>query len=334
MKGKVALEHNGSYLLDESIGKTACIKRQILALNMFKKTYSTFQPLNKDRIIINEGIEYRTACTSAFNDYIYDGDSFTGALNSKNHHPVSGPFSIGELKEDEDICIEIKRIQPFNDIVWCLTRSAGALKDNYNDITNSEYSRKMRIIESNDHIKTQQCSIGFVGTISKEKMSTGRGCSHGGNLDFPCVKAGSIVILPSLHKSSDVWFGDIHYKQGWGELSGVALECSGLISFIQKRILLIHKTNEPIIIEPFEKDIFLYFVGIRETFEQALQAAIINILQYKRVFDCFDDNEMYYKIGTDANLMIGQSIGKTISLAIKLKIDKIENLFRERVSNG
>ena len=321
-------------MLDESIGKTACIERQVFALNKFKKTYSTFQTPQQDRIYIDEGVEYRAACTSAFNEYIYDGDSFTQALNSRKHHPVSGPFSIGELKEDEDIFIEIKRIEPFNDIVWCLTRSAGALKEKFSDITNSEFSRKMKIVENNEHEKMNNCNIGFIGTVSKEQISTGRGGSHGGNLDLPCVKAGTIIILPSINKSSDVWFGDIHYKQGWGELSGVALECSGLISFIPKRVSLIHKTNEPIIIETLGNEVFLYFVGIRETFEQALQAAITNMIQYKKAFDCVDDNEMYYKIGTDADLMIGQAIGKTISLTIKIKIDRIEDFFKDGIFPG
>ena len=324
------MKYESFYLIDESIGKTACVERQVTALNMFKKTYSTFQIQNADRNLITEGVLYKTACTSAFNEYIQDGRSFTNALESNNHHPVSGPFSIGNLNEDEDIYVEIKCIEPFNDIVWCLTRSAGALKNKYSDLTNCEYSRRLRILETNEHINTQQCSVGFIGTISKEKMSTGRGGSHGGNLDLPCVKAGSAIILPSFHKSSDVWFGDIHYKQGWGELSGVALECSGFISFIQNRITLIQKTTEPIIIEPIEKGVILYFVGIRETFELALQAAINNMFQYKRIFHCLDDEEMYYKIGTEADLMIGQSVGKTISIAIKIKSRNFEDILKNK----
>jgi len=317
--------YNASYLLDESLGRTACIEKHVSAINAFKKSYSTFHALNHERIFVDEGVDSRAVCTSAFNEYIYDAETFSNALNDERHHPISGPFSIGDLKENEDICIEIKRIEPFCDVVWCLTRSAGVLNWKYNNLTNSSYSRKMRISENTE---SHQCNVGFIGTVSDEKMSSGRGGSHGGNLDLPCVKAGSKIILPALRKSSNVWFGDIHYKQGWGELSGVALECSGLISFAQKRITLIEKTKEPIVIESAANNTFLYFVGIRESYEKALQSAIDNMMRYKRAFNCFDDSAMYYKIGTEADLMIGQAIGKTISIAIKLKIDRLENMFQ------
>ena len=160
-----------------------------------------------------------------------------------------------------------------------------------------------------------------------ENISTGRGGSYGGNLDLPCIRAGSMIILPSLHNSSDVWFGDIHYKQGWGELSGVASECSGMMSFTQNRISLIQKTNEPIIIESISDGYFLYFVGKRRTFEQVLDAATRNMLRFKKAFNCNDDADMYYKIGTDADLMMGQAVAKTISLAIKIKVDSLDSIF-------
>ena len=248
------------------------------------------------------------------------------ALNNKKHHPISGPFSVGTLKNDEDILIEIKSIETFDDVVWCLTRSAGILKDNYKYVNNSEYSRKMRIIDKKDENITKYC-VGFVGTNSIEYMSSGRGGCHGGNLDLPCIKSGSTILLPSQCNSSDVWFGDLHYEQGWGELAGVASECSGIVTFVQKRVSLIQKTLEPIVIETIEKDIYLYFVGARNTFEEALQAATRNILRFKKAFNCANDTDMYYKIGTNADLMIGQAVAKTISLAIKIKVTTLEKFF-------
>jgi acetamidase/formamidase len=48
----------------------------------------------------------------------------------------------------------------------------------------------------------------------------------GGNMDAPEIREGTTVYLPIFHDGAYLYFGDIHAKQGEGEISGTGLETS------------------------------------------------------------------------------------------------------------
>jgi len=48
----------------------------------------------------------------------------------------------------------------------------------------------------------------------------------GGNMDAPEIREGTTVYLPIFHDGAYLYFGDIHAKQGYGEVSGTGLETS------------------------------------------------------------------------------------------------------------
>jgi acetamidase/formamidase len=48
----------------------------------------------------------------------------------------------------------------------------------------------------------------------------------GGNMDAPEIREGTTVYLPIFHDGAYLYFGDVHAKQGQGEISGTGLETS------------------------------------------------------------------------------------------------------------
>lgn len=313
---------------------SACkiIKESIYQQEILKKVKYSYKVSPNDSAeptLIKEGEQASACCLSAFNYFIQNQIDFEQALVSGKHHPITGPFSIGDLAKDEDLMVYIDDVIPFYDRVWCITRSAGVLHRYFNLLGNTASERAFKIY-SPKRVFPNEPMVGFVGTEPHKKtMSSGRGWSHGGNLDLPCIRKGSIVILPAAHRSAGVWFGDIHATQGWGELAGVALECSGVVKFRIFRIKLIQKAKEPIIIVPQNNSLYdLYFVGCRSNFRQAILAAAKNTVKFYPAWDAYGFIDAYCELGIHGNIVIGQAVGKTVSVAIKVQTNDINQLYK------
>lgn len=272
-------------------------------------------------------------CKSAFNKFIFSDIEFEEALNSGGHHPITGAYNIGDISRNEDILVCIDNITLFYDRVWCITKSAGTLNDKFRNYGKSAFERSMHLYMP-PYSNIFSPMMGIIGTVPRHKdVGSGRGGDHGGNLDLPCVKAGAKIILPSYNRASDIWFGDIHAQQGEGELAGVALECSGEVRFRIFPIKLYKKTKAPIIINASENGYSIYFVGCRNTFSNAVKAAMNNAIRYESIWGTYGFVNSYEQIGLFGDLIVGQAIGKTVSVAIKTQITDIGKII-ESVHGG
>jgi amidase len=67
--------------------------------------------------------------------------------------------------------------------------------------------------------------IGCIGTAPEgEPPLSGLPGRYGGNMDHPTIAPGTVVHLPVFAPGGLLYVGDVHARQGDGELSGVALE--------------------------------------------------------------------------------------------------------------
>lgn len=299
-------------------------------------TYAFPHEPGSNRILAEYGETVSTYCMSAFNGFIDSEESFEAVMNSGAHHPITGAFSIGELSKKEDILVCIDKIIPFNDRVWCITKSAGALAYKFKGYDRTAAGRHFKLFSPPYKEHDTQAMLGVIGTVPKYKdIGSGRGGQHGGNLDLICVREGAKIILPSYRGYSDVWMGDMHAAQGCGELSGVALECSGNVIFRMYPIQLCKKTYEPIIIESVKNgnSYEIYFVGCRSSFNGAVRAAANNAVRYIEVLRGIDFVGAYQNMGLFGNLVVGQAVGKTVSVGIKVCVDKLDS-FAEVIGGG
>lgn len=308
------------------------IKESIYQREILRKVKYSYKipPSNLDEpILIAEGEQASAYCLSAFNHFIQNKTDFEMALDSGNHHPITGSFFVGDLAAGEDLMVNIDDVLPFYDRVWCITRSAGVLHKTFNLLGNTAYERAFKIYSPQKKFPNEPM-IGIIGTEPKRKIvGSGRGGAHGGNLDLPCIKKGATVILPAAHKKAGVWFGDIHATQGWGELAGVALECSGVVKFRIQRVKLIQKTKEPIIICPKADGLYdLHFVGCRNSFREAIIAAAQNAVRFYPAWDAHGLIDAYCELGMYGNIVVGQAVGKTVSVAINIQTKDISQIYK------
>jgi len=324
-----------SYGLDDAYSDIQILnyQKQVLCCEEYRYKFPHEPDQKRTKVHVGESIV--AYCKSAFNNFIDSDMEFEEALNSGYHHPITGSFNIGNLSRDEDILVCIDSIVPFYDKVWCITKSAGTLKDKFINHGKSAFERVMHLYMP-PYSNAFSPMVGIIGTVPKFKdIGSGRGGDHGGNLDLPCVKVGAKIILPSYNRFSDIWFGDIHAKQGEGELAGVALECSGEVKFRIFPVRLHKKAKAPIIISDSddENGYSIYFVGCRDTFSNAVKAAMNNAIRYEKIWESYGFVNSYEKVGLSGNLIVGQAIGKTISVAIKTQISGIDRIIKS-VSGG
>lgn len=73
--------------------------------------------------------------------------------------------------------------------------------------------------------------IGCIGTASEDGLQPSEAPGRtGGNMDHSIIRAGARVYLPVRHPGAHLYLGDVHAVQGDGELSGVGLEISAVIT--------------------------------------------------------------------------------------------------------
>ncbi len=287
-------------------------------------------------VVLAPGENASACCLSSLNQFIENAEDFEAAITSGAHHPVTGPYRLSAHRSGADLIVHIDDVVPFYDRVWCITRSAGVFKDTFRSIGDTASERCFKLFSPNMRFPTEPV-VGFISTEARQRtISSGRGGAHGGNLDLPCIKKSSGVILPASSRGACVWFGDIHFTQGWGEVAGVALECSGIVKFRLFSASLVKNTREPIVLVPvgFGEQYDIYFVGCRASFRRALAAAMRNACRFHSVWGAYGFVDAYRELGLRGNLVVGQAVGKTVSLAIQVRVDHLRPLFQEWPAYG
>lgn len=150
------------------------------------------------------------------------------------HHPLTGPIAVRGAEPGEVLKVEIRAIRP-QEMAQSLSQSAGAepLKDplfgDRSPVVGEVRKEGDRIlgIGYSTLLLPYDPMLGMIGTAPAEgKIRTGHGGRTGGNLDLPFVREKSVVYLPVEKAGAGLYVGDAHALQAYGELGGIALECS------------------------------------------------------------------------------------------------------------
>jgi acetamidase/formamidase len=160
---------------------------------------------------------------------------FLALLRNKanQHHPLTGPIEVAGARPGEVLRVAIRSIVP-QEMAQSLSRSAGA--EPLQDPLFGDRSPVIGVLHRRGGTEEIEYShvnlpcdpmLGIVGTAPAQgHIRTGHGGPTGGNLDLPFVRAGSVVYLPVEREGALLYLGDAHALQAYGELGGIALECS------------------------------------------------------------------------------------------------------------
>lgn len=249
--------------------------------------------------------------------------------NPPHHHPLTGPIYVEGAKPGDFLKVEIEKIE-LQDMAQMLSKSAGIApleKDESFDFS-SRYpiyaqvesnKRSLRYIKSQMKLEVAPC-VGMIATMPKEGViKTGHIGVTGGNFDNPFITEGASIYLPVEVEGAGLYLGDVHAKQAYGELSGIALEASSNIT-IKVSILKpwIPFESNPIFImgkEPLTKQNSLAVIGIGKNFkngDEAVRDSFFKTVEViKRLKPTLSEMMIRNLLSLIGNSMAGQAYSNT-----------------------
>lgn len=291
------------------------------------------QSSNESIIQIPQQEMFLVECVNAFGDRFNTLADLYKLLKNKtgkwHHHPLTGPISIENTKAGDYLRVDIGKINAY-EMAQTLSQSAGIdpretplIGDRAPILGKTVTNEKGNIVGihyNEGMILPYKPMVGMIGTTPKDCIvKTGHGFRTGGNLDLPFITENTSIFLPIEIDGAGLYLGDCHALQGYGELSGIALECSADVEISCKSYnSRINWTKRPIIIvgkEPLTEKKGIGFVGVSNEHNN-LNESLISAYNYSAEFlntICSRINIRTAKslVGLLGHAMLGQAGSKT-----------------------
>ncbi len=278
----------------------------------------------------NENVVVET--TNAFGDSfesLADLEVLMSMENPPHHHPLTGPIYVEGANPGDFLKVHIEKIE-LNEMAQMLSKSAGIAPLERTD--NFDFSSRfpvianvqdeegtLRYFKNQIDLKITPC-IGMIATTPSEgRIKTGHIGVTGGNFDNPFIAEGVDIYLPVEIEGAGLYLGDVHAKQAYGELSGIALETSANVE-IKVSVLKpwIPFEASPIFImgkEPLTKQNSLAVIGIGKNFkngDEAVRDAFFKSIEVvKRLKPTMDEMMIRSLLSLIGNSMAGQAYSNT-----------------------
>jgi acetamidase/formamidase len=247
-------------------------------------------------------------------------------------NPVTGPIFIDGAEPGDFVRIFIKRLVPCPDgSLGYVTYVPGpsALVPPFSLLNDFE-PETIWVKMEGDHMTLPfkakprtieiQPMIGTIGTAPKrERVQTyWSGRSYGGNMDCPLVCEGNEVVLPVNVPGALVSLGDVHARQGDGEVSCCAVECRGeaevrieVLKPLEARYFEWPQVNGPE---------FIGSVGcVQNSMEKTVQAALIDLVKRVELHYGFRMLDAYQLVAQCVELRVCQAIFPHYSCLAKIE---------------
>lgn len=232
---------------------------------------------------------------------IYTADAFENLLTSEDQHakdvrkdflnPQTGPIYVEGAEPGDTLKVEIIEIESTRNWGWsALAEKFGGLNANVNTpMLNEPLKEKTWVYkiedgwlinsnrEANPALKFRMAP--FIGTMGTAPVGIAVSSlvpfDHGGNMDCPDVKAGNILYFPVSVEGAYYLVGDVHAKQGHGEICGSAIEIPAKLT-LKFDVIKKKKIKWPRI----ENQEWLMCVGSAKPLEDAVRIAGIELLDW------------------------------------------------------
>lgn len=309
--------------------------------------------INKENGFIARVKEKEIFCVetiNAYGDRFKDLNELVNLINEKtgktHHHPLTGPIYIENANPGDVIKVHIHQIET-EEMAQSLSRTAGI-----DPLESSEVADRIPIIS--ERISNQEISycngiklpyrpmIGMIATTpEEEKIKTGHArIKNGGNLDIPFITEETDIYLPVDIEGAGLYLGDVHGLQGYGELSGIAMEASSKI-ILEIEVLKPREKLENIFIigkEPFSERECIGIVGIgeKENLEEAVKDAFEGSCKLvQKLMPSMSSNIVKSVITLVGNSFNGQAFSKTSESTSIIIISKedIGKIIKKNIRN-
>lgn len=254
-------------------------------------------------------------------------DAFSGAIETERDkpseklvfpflNPQSGPVAVRGAEKGDCLAVHILGVetrgaQPAG--TTCLVPEFGGLVGTgATALLNAplpERVRKMRIDEQGVHwsdriVLPYEPFIGTIGVSPEiEAIASVQPDYHGGNMDLPDVRPGSIIYLPVHTAGGMLYVGDAHATQGDGELSGVAVEQAATVT-LQVDLIKGWSFAWP----RLETEDFIMTIGSARPMEDAARIAYRELVRWMAADHGFDELDAYMFLSQAGRVRLGNMV--------------------------
>jgi acetamidase/formamidase len=143
-----------------------------------------------------------------------------------------------------------------------------------------------------------------VAPASEEPMDTFPPRANGGNMDNPALTAGTTVYFPIFTEGALFSVGDTHAVQGFGEVSGTALEAP-----MRVRLRLTVRNDFRAIEEPqYETAEYYATTGFAVTIDEAARKATRYMIDYLMAEKNMSEEDAYLLCSLAGDLLIAETV--------------------------
>ncbi len=250
-------------------------------------------------------------------------DVFNGQLNRNNKieeinydkvNPVTGPFYIHQGIPNTMLQIDILNITLDDKGYGAIVNNLGPLGDKISKSEVFNYTLENTVAKAENFNLIMNPFVSIIGVASQVKgYPTGVPYNHGGKMDCPHLGMGASIYLPIQVKGAYLALGGIKGLQGFGQLAGTGIECSGEVKIkidVSNKFFL----NFPIIKK--EKNIKFVFSDI--TFEKALERGTYETTKFLSQQLNLSFAKAYHLLSVIGNIEIYQLVNPHVSLGISM----------------
>jgi acetamidase/formamidase len=265
---------------------------------------------------VRAGEIFEVAATNAFGDQLGTEEAFDALMRdpsrSERHHSCVGPIEVSDSPSNASLAVRIRKIRPLT-VMSCLSTSTGTLARTFpgRECTFARIQESGRALIHGTLTVQAMPSIGVVSTADEVSRSLGRCAAVGGNLDIPLLQAGTTIYLPVNAPRAQFALGDVHFRQGAGEIPGMGLESDAVIEleldFAEKLPFPIVETPERVAV-----------VGWGDDLLEASRRATENAIAYlgrSSELRSWNPARIYQLLG-GCDLIVGNLTGRVATCAI------------------
>lgn len=301
-------------------------------MQRFERHQSIYRLQAKDPIgTVKPGEVFVAEMMNAFGKRFRRLDEFVVFMQSeekkKINHPSTGPIHVEGIGRDASVVIHLRRLVAEN-AMSCISKSTGFMRGDFEgrqpkifDVTEEGYALMHGLLVRSD------ASVGLLATLDDQDHSPGRCTENGGNIDIPYLNEGSSIYLPVNHQEALIAIGDLHFRQGFGEASGMGIEADGEAEMMVEAC---DKIPYPVI----DNHAYLSIIGWGPTQKEAQERAVRNAIDYlKRLpaFRLWSNADIYQFLG-GFGLVPGNSTGNVTTFAQTIrKQDVLDPVARQTV---
>ena len=224
-------------------------------------------------------------------------------------HTMTGPIYVEGARPGDVLAVELLELEVAN---WGWM----ALLPTFGQLVDEIAVTSMRTFEIDQANQTVQFADGIVVPLKPfagimgvapagaDALDTFPPRANGGNLDNPALTKGTTVYFPVFADGALFSIGDTHAVQGFGEVSGTALEAPMRIVMRLSVVRDGHKMSEP----QYETDEYYATTGFAPTLDDAAKKATRYMIDYLISEHDLSEEDAYLLCSIAGDLLIAETV--------------------------